>query len=404
MSSTDPAREIPPTAGLPLQFADLLPPWRSDFAGELATFIGAPAVGLECSGTASLIVILETLRRRSARKTVVVPAYTCPLVVFAVAHCGLQLRVCDVSPRSFELDPVALADLCDGDTLAILPTHLGGRVADLAPISALARHCGAYLVEDAAQALGARQAGQSVGLTGTAGFFSLAAGKGLSLFEGGLWLTADPEMQAELAHTSRQMIPARFGWEARRCLELLGYAAAYRPRGLRHVYGRPLRQALRHNDPVAAVGDYFSPDIPLHRVSAWRQAVGSKALRRLPDFQQALAVQAAERLPRLARIPGLTVLRDPPGATGTWPIFILLLPDQKRRDQVLGELWGAGLGVTRMFAHALPDYAYLQPWVGAPAVPNARDFAACSLTVSNSPWLDEAAFERIVSVLTRYCR
>jgi len=404
MFSTDQGREVPPTAGLPLQLRDLLPPWQNDLPGALAEFIGTPAVGLECSGTASLIVILKTLHRLSGRSTVIIPAYTCPLVVFAIAHCGLQLQICDVSPRSFELDPTALAGLCDANTLAIVPTHLGGRVANLAPVIALARQCGAHVIEDAAQALGARQNGKSVGLQGNAGFFSLAAGKGLSLFEGGLWISADPELRTQLAHTSQSLIPRHTAWEFRRSLELIGYAAAYRPSGLRHVYGTPLRRALRRNDPVAAAGDYFSADIPLHRVSTWRKAVGSKALLRLPEFQAKLAAQAAERLPRLAGIPGLTVLLDPPGATGTWPIFMLLLADEARRDRVLAELWGAGLGLTRMFAHALPDYAYLRPWVGTPAVPNAREFAACSLTISNSPWLDDARFEQIVQVLVRHCR
>ncbi len=395
--------ELPPTAGLPLLFKDLLSGRAGDFSQQLAAFLDVPEVGVECSGTASLIVILETLRRRSGRTRVVVPAYTCPLVVFAVAHCGLEVQVCDVRLRSFELDPGTLAKLCDEGTLAIIPTHLGGRVADLDPVVRVARHCGAYVIEDAAQALGARRQGKSLGLVGDAGFFSLAAGKGLTLFEGGLWLAADAGLRAELKNTSQEIVPRKLGWEALRCLELLGYALAYRPHGLPYVYGRALRRALRQNDPVAAVGDYFSPDIPVHRVSPWRQAVGCRALLRLPAFQRELAGRAAQRLPRLAGIPGVEVLSDPPGVSGTWPVFVVLLPSEAIRDRVLGELWGAGVGVARMFAFALPDYAYLQPWVGHGVAPNAREFAACSLTITNSPWLDDAQFDQILGVLSRHC-
>ena len=404
MLTSDSAVEIPPTAGLPLYLKDLFPSWSDNFPQKIAEFLGVSTVGVECSGTACLIVILETLRRLSTRKNVVIPAYTCPLVIFAIVKSRLQLRVCDTSPNSFELDPEALAKLCDRDTLAIIPTHLGGRVADLNPIMTLAKQCGAYVVEDAAQALGARSQGNSVGLRGDAGFFSLAAGKGLSIFEGGVWIAANAELRAELTRTSLQIIPARPGWEALRCLQLAGYAAAYRPRALRYIYGNSLRRALRRRDSIAAAGDYFSSSIPLHRVCAWRQAVGSRALMRLADFQRDLARQAAQRLPQLTRIPGVTVLTDPPGATGTWPVFIAELPNEHVRDQVLDDLWGAGLGVSCMFAYALPDYEYLRPWGGEQSVPNAKRFAACTMTISNSPWLDDASFERILAILFRHCR
>lgn len=397
--------EIPPTAGLPLRVRDLLPLSAGNFEQALAAFLNVTEVGLTCSGTASLVVILETLRRNSTRKTVIVPAYTCPLVVFAVAHCGLHVRICDVRPSSFEFEPEALARACDSDTLAILPTHLAGRVADLDPVIALARRCGAYVIEDAAQALGAKDQGRSVGLRGDAGFFSLAAGKGLSIFEGGAWIAADACLRAELSLTSQRIIPRHFAQEAMRCLELLGYAALYGPLGLRPAYGMPLRRALARGDIVAATGDRFLPDIPLHQVSAWRQSVGLRALSRLADFQQQLAVQAARRLPLLQEIPGLEVLTDHRSAEGTWPVLFVVYPEARQRDQVLAELWAAGLGVTRMFAFALPDYDYLQPWVAAGQhLPHARHLAACSLTISNSPWLDDRHFARILSVLARHCR
>lgn len=404
MSSLEDNVEIPPTAGLPLRIRDLLPLPAGNFAQALAAFLDVPEVGVACSGTASLVVILETLRRASARKTVIVPAYTCPLVVFAIARCGLQARICDVRPASFEFNPEALASACDRDTLAILPTHLAGRVADLDPVIARARQCGAYVIEDAAQALGARAQGTSVGLRGDAGFFSLAAGKGLSIFEGGAWIAADERLRAELFQTSQRIIPHRFAQEAMRCLELLGYAALYGPQGLRPVYGAPLRRALARGDIVAAAGDRFSPGIPLHQVSSWRQSVGLRALSRLGDFQQQLAVQAARRLPLLQEIPGLKVLTDRRADEGTWPLLFVVLPDASQRDRVLAELWGAGLGVARMFAFALPDYDYLRPWVAEQHLPHARNLAAGSLTISNSPWLGDSHFARILDVLARHCR
>ena len=394
-----PQHELPPTAGLPLRFGDLLAS-GDDLAGIVAAQLGTPPLQLECSGTASLVVALLALRERAPqRKVVVVPAYTCPLVALAVRRAGLELRLCDLLPGHYDMDPQALEAACDERTLAIVPTHLAGRVADVGSAVRIARQVGAYVIEDAAQALGARQAGVSVGLAGDIGFFSLAAGKGLSIYEGGLLLTRDAELREQLQRSSVQHVPADFSWEARRSLELLGYALLYRPGGLGLAYGAPLRRALRRGDPVAAVGDDFSHDIPMHRVGRWRRTVGSQAAQRWPAFFEQCVAQAQRRIARLRKIDGIVVLDDPPGAQGSWPFFFVLLPDPQRRDAALARLWQSGLGVSRLFIHALPDYGYLADCVPAQDVPHARDFAARSLTISNSLWVSDAMFENVCSEL-----
>ena len=393
------AQELPPTAGLPLRWRDLLP-GAPTLARNLAAQLGTPPLQLECSGTASLLIALTALRElQPGRRRVVVPAYTCPLVAIAVRQAGLELQLCDLRADHYDMDPAALRAVCDERTLAIIPTHLGGRVADMDDARDMAKEVGAYVIEDAAQALGARRNGTSVGLAGDIGFFSLAAGKGLSIYEGGLLLAHDPDLRARLAETAARIVPQRLGWESRRSVELLGYAALYRPRGLRLAYGNPLRRALRRDDPVAAVGDDFALTIPLHRVGRWRQAVGARAAPRLPAFLDQLTAQAERRLPRLLAVEGVRVMQDPAGSQGAWPFFLLLLPDHARRDAALNELWEAGLGVSRLFIHALPDYAYLAGIVPSQDVPHARDFAARSLSISNSLWMTDEDFEVICCAL-----
>lgn len=392
-------QELPPTAGLPLTLADLRP-GAATLAADIAVQIGVPALQLECSGTACLLVTLIALSElQPQRRRVVVPAFTCPLVAIAVHQAGLELQLCDVRAGHFDLDPTALREICDEQTLAIIPTHLAGRIADVDDAVAVARSIGAYVIEDAAQTLGGRRRGASVGLTGDVGFFSLAAGKGLSIYEGGLLLARDPILREHLKKTSRRIVPFRVDWECRRTIELLGYAALYRPSGLRIAYGEPLRRALRRGDPVSAVGDDFPLTIPLHKVGRWRQAIGAHAAARLPAFIDQLKAQARQRLPRLKQIAGIEVLDDTAGESGTWPFLLLLLPDQTRRDAALFQLWQCGLGVSRLYIDALPDYAYLAGIVPPQDVPNARDFAARSLSISNSLWVTDQDFETICHTL-----
>ena len=147
-------REPPPTAGLALSWRDFLP-GSSSLEQKIASFIGVPEVQIECSGTAALVVALLTLKNMSRRRSVVISAYTCPWVALAAVHCGLNPVLCDLRKNHFEFCLKSLATVCNDDTLAVIPTHLAGRVADLDGVKSIARHVGACMVEDAAQAFGA---------------------------------------------------------------------------------------------------------------------------------------------------------------------------------------------------------------------------------------------------------
>lgn len=395
---TNGLREVPPTAGLPLLWRDFMPSSVS-LEQNLAVFLGQPEVQIECSGTAALIVALATLKRISSRRSVVIPAYTCPLVALAVAHCGLKPVLCDTRRNNFDLCPKSLAEACGEDTLAVIPTHLGGRVADLSAATAIAKRFGAYVVEDAAQSIGASWQGQPVGSIGDMGFYSLGIGKGLTIYGGGVVVARDENLRQQLRVTSAEIAPYRIVWEIWRLLELVGYFALYRPSGLGIAYGLPLRRKLRKGRLIEAVGDNCSTHTPLHRVGVWRKMIGASALKRLPTFLDATAVQAMRRKSLLEKIPGVSVMDDATGNTGTWPFFQVLLPTRQVRDDVLARLWHQGLGVGRLFIHALPDYQYLAPMFGHATTPHARDFAARMLTISNSLWLEDNDFKTICSVL-----
>ena len=137
----------------------------------------------------------------------------------------------------------------------------------------------------------------------------------------------------------------------------------------------------------------------MHHVGRFRKAVGAKALQRLPAHYDVSRKQALRRKEILNGIVGLNVLDDAQGDTGTWPYLLVLMPTQQSRDLALAELWSAKLGVGRLFIHALNDYDYL-PFSEVSA-PNAQDFAARTLTITNSPWLNEEDFLKISKVLER---
>jgi len=394
--------EVPPTAGLPLKWSDLIGlTSEPDLGPALAAFLGVESVGVACSGTASLIVALETLKRRIGRRTVVIPAYTCPLVPLAIAYVGLKVKLCDLSPDRFDFDPDALAAACDGDTLAVVPTHLGGMVANLEPVFETAKRAGAFVVEDAAQALGATWRGRPVGTLGDIGIYSLSRGKGLTVYEGGCWVARSRELRAATADTADQLLPSRVGIEFLRFVQVIGYRLFYNPVGLRLVYGVPLRRALARRDLIRAVGDEFRHEITLHRMSSWRRRIGAAALSRLPAAISANARRGHARARELQQTPGVTVVDELPDTTGTWPVLTVLTEFSEMRDRIMERLWSEGLGINRTFLHDLTGYKHLETIIPRADVRNARSLADRSFSVSNSEYLSEEDFRRIRDVVTR---
>lgn len=389
--------ENPPTAGLPIKWGDWIPQ-KKKLTTEISHILNIPIPELTCSGTAALVIALKMLSNNTPTKQdVIIPAYTCPLVALAIHHCGLNIKLCDLAEDSFDFDFNHLTTLLDDNVLAVVPTHLGGKVADVAKLKKLTAVHNIAIIEDAAQALGAE-----VGIHGDITFFSLAAGKGLTLYEGGLLTSSDPHIREQLAHAAKELIPNNFWWELKRTIELLGYTALYNPFGLHFVYGQPRRKSLMKHQLIEAVGDDFDFNLPLHQVSNFRQYVAANAAQRLPEFIHRTRDQALQRIDQLHNINKVLTITDTNGMTGTWPFLMLLFPSKQIRDSILNDLWYKPLGVSRLFIHALPDYQYLSSIIPHTAVPNAQNFADRMLTITNSLWLTNEQFKSIYQVIHQY--
>ncbi len=120
---------------------------------------------------------------------------TSPYTFIATANTPLLVgaipRFADILPNTWNLDPDAIEPLITPRTKAILPVHLGGEPADMDAINEIAKRYGLLVIEDAAQAHGARWKDHSVGAIGDMGTFSFQASKNVTAGEGGIVLTND---------------------------------------------------------------------------------------------------------------------------------------------------------------------------------------------------------------------
>ncbi len=165
---------------------------------ELATTIGVRhAIGVS-SGTDALLVALMALGIGRGDEVI-----TSTFSFFATAGCIVRLgatpKLVDIDPVTFNLDPAAVALAITPKTRAIVPVHLYGLCADMDPILESARSAGVPVIEDAAQAIGARYKGRQAGAMGTIGCFSFFPSKNLGAFgDGGLVTTNDDTLAEEL--------------------------------------------------------------------------------------------------------------------------------------------------------------------------------------------------------------
>lgn len=164
------------------------------FEEEFAAYVEARhCVGVS-SGTAALTLGLMAAGIGPGDE-VIVPAHTYIASALAVIHAGSTPRLCDVCPGTGLLDVRSASEAIGERTAAIMPVHLYGQVCDMDAVLALARSKGLLVIEDAAQAHGARFRGRRAGSLGDVAAFSFYPSKNLgALGDGGAVCTGDAEI------------------------------------------------------------------------------------------------------------------------------------------------------------------------------------------------------------------
>jgi len=176
---------------------------------EVASYLGVPhAIGV-ASGTDALLLPLKALDPRPGDE-VVLPAFTFFATAGAAFNAGFKPVFCDVDPGTFNVTSETLDAAWTPRTRAVIPVHLFGQMAPMGEIRALASERRAFVLEDAAQAIGSRIGEARAGAIGDAGAFSFFPTKNLGGFgDGGMVTTQDTDLAERVAklrvHGGRQM-------------------------------------------------------------------------------------------------------------------------------------------------------------------------------------------------------
>ena len=291
-------------------------------------------------------------------------------------YCGARVDFVDIDPRTYNLDPAALATKLEAAERlgrlpkVVVPVHFAGQPCDLAAIAALARRFGFRVIEDASHAIGGRYQGEPIGNGRFSDItvFSFHPVKLITTGEGGLATTNDPALAARLARLRSHGI-------SRDPAEMRG-----------EILGE--REAPWYYQQLELGFNYRLTDI--------QAALGYSQLQRLDDYV-ARRQRLAERYDRLlADLPLRLPYRDSAhlSALHLYPVQV---PGDRRR--VFDALRAAGIGVNVHYipVHTQPDYARFGFLHGDFPVAEAYYERAISLPLY--PLLTEPEQDQVVAAL-----
>ncbi len=195
----------------------ILGPVVKEFEEQVAAYCGVKyAVGV-ASGSDALILSLRALDIGPGDEVITTP-FTFVATAHAIVHCGANPVFVDIEPDTFNINPDLIEPAITKKTKAIIPVHLYGHPVNMDPIMKIAEAHNLYVVEDAAQAFGARYNGKKVGSIGHVGCFSFFPTKNLGCYgDGGMVVTDNPHIAEKVDILRRQ------GCREKYHAEMIGY-------------------------------------------------------------------------------------------------------------------------------------------------------------------------------------
>ncbi len=344
------------------------------------------------SGRAAFTLLLEALQQWSERREVVIPAYTCFSVPSAVARAGLVIRLCDVEPKTLDLDPNALVRLDLAKALCIVPSGLYGMPGDLVGLEVIAHSFGTFLVDDAAQCLGATREQRPCGTFGDAGFYSLGRGKGITTMGGGILVTHRDDLARSIEQEVRKL---RRPSAREVCTAVVGSL----------VYSgmlRPSRYWIADCLPFLELGaSRFEPGFPIVKLSAYQMRLATRLLPLLDSYNRIRRDHADQLRSGIEGVEGIEIPRPVEGANPVYLRFPILTQDEAHRSYLLGRLREAGISASPSYPTPIGDIPgitrYLAP--NQEPCPGAQSIATRILTLPTHPWVTSRDIDRIVTII-----
>ncbi|MDX1415447.1 MAG: DegT/DnrJ/EryC1/StrS family aminotransferase [Candidatus Promineifilaceae bacterium] len=390
-------RHLPPTA-VPIKGSDLRSGLRpspnslQQFTVDLAAYLGiAPdACRLASSGRTALYCLLQGLKLENrTRNQIIIPAYTCPAVARVAIDLQLQPLFVDLSPETFYFDQDQLAAAVGEHTLAVILVHPFGIPLPVEEIKSLTNSAGAVLIEDAAQALGARQNNQPVGTQGDYGLFSLGPGKPISTGGGGIAISNHPQGIQVLAQGWAELPEQGGVGSTRSWLRQAIFQLAFQP----HAWWVATQMGLHR------VGNHeTSWGYSLTNLTPSQAGTGRALLSRLDVINVGRKRHAARLSTALQQSVHVHAVRIEENADPIYLRFPIITESEQQREQLFAKLWSEGIGAGRLYEASLPS---IYPMYATKSYPGAEAVAGRLITLPTHHFVTESDLQVMSQILAQ---
>src|SRR6267378_516122 len=265
-------------------------PAIAQYEGRFAEFHGAEHAIATSFGRMACYYILKSLDF-PAGSEIIFPALTFWVVPEIARRVGLKPVFVDVDPTTFNIDPAKIAAAITEKTRVIVPTHLYGQPCEMTEVMRISEKHELIVVEDCAQAAGARYRGRTVGTFGNAAFFSFQLLKGINTYGGGMALTNDAALARRVREQALNEPLQSSGDLVKRFLTGLTVRALVSPKGFT-FWGVPIQATASlfgNYDFSKYLWEKIRPLDPFprnyrQRYSNVQAIVGLRALANLDEF------------------------------------------------------------------------------------------------------------------------
>ena len=366
------------------------------FRAAVCSYFDVKHCFLVSSGRAALTLILRSLSKVSDKKEVIIPAYTCFSVPSAIAKLGLKIRLCDISLETLDFDYAELAKIGCGNVLCIVPTHLLGLPCEMDKIIEFGKAKGVYVIDDAAQAVGATFNGRLLGTFGDVGFFSLGRGKNITTMGGGVIVTNSDELATEIGKELGELRKSGIFNELEIFAKLLAYSLFLHP----CIYWLPDKL------PFLELGiSKFDPDFGIETFGELQACIGALLLKRL-DFLNEIRIENAGYIVKgVGNIENIVIPRP---VENSYPVYLrlpIIVRDTLLRERIFGNLLRAGIGVSKMYPTALNEIPGIDKYMvlQGSSYPKAQELARSILTLPTHPYVTHDDLDLTIATIEKNC-